>query len=185
MDLILFGMQGSGKGTQAKLLAEKFNLTIFEMGSELRNMIASESELGLRIKQTVESGNLVDDETIMQVIDAFLDNATRDQSILFDGIPRTVGQSNMLLERLKNHGRDAHAVMINVSEDTAINRMMSRGRQDDTEEVIRRRLENYEKETVPVIDSFRENGKLVEVDGEQGIEQVASDLYDGIAPLMQ
>ncbi|QQR83407.1 nucleoside monophosphate kinase [Candidatus Peregrinibacteria bacterium] len=165
-------------------MAERFGLTIFEMGAELRNMIASESELGMKIKQTVESGNLVDDETIMEVVDIYLDRLSNSHAILFDGIPRTLGQSEMLLERLANHGRQASAVLITVSEQVAIERMMSRGRQDDTEDVMRRRLDHYQQQTVPVIESFRTAGHLVEVNGEQGIEQVAADLAAGIEPLM-
>ena len=79
MDIILFGMQGSGKGTQGKILAEKYNLRVFEMGGQLRHMIESGTELGLKIKSTVESGNLVDDNTIVQVVEAFLAEQNSDQ----------------------------------------------------------------------------------------------------------
>ena len=72
MDIILFGMQGSGKGTQGKILAERYGLKIFEMGGALRAMIASGSELGNSIKATVEAGNLVSDDIIMQVVEEFL-----------------------------------------------------------------------------------------------------------------
>jgi len=207
MDIILFGKQGSGKGTQGKILEEKYGLKVFEMGGQLRKIIASGSSLGEKIKNVVNAGNLVDDGMIMQVVNEFLEELSSDQSILFDGIPRTIVQSEKLLDLLRNKKRDAFAVLIKISEDEAINRLTQRRvcekckgiyppsyklstcqycggklvvRQDDAPESIRRRLDNYEKETVPVIKSFYERDHLIEVDGEQEVDKVSKEMIEKV-----
>lgn len=207
MDLILFGMQGSGKGTQGKQLAEKYGLKSFEMGGELRRIIASGNELGQKIKSIVDMGNLVDDNTIMEVVESFLFSLPQDQSILFDGIPRTLIQSEKLLNLLSKNSRDAFAVLIKISRGESIKRLTQRRicenckgvypasytsdvcqhcggklvtRHDDNLEAIERRLDNYEKETLPVIKSFYERDHLIEVDGEQNIEKVTKEMVERV-----
>ncbi len=183
MDLILFGMQGSGKGTQGQELIKEFGLANFEMGAELRAAVASGSELGNKVKGIIEAGDLVDDDTIMAIVDEKLHSVPKDQAILFDGIPRTKVQAEKLLEVLNANGRDAFGVFINVSEEECITRMLGRGRQDDTEETIRRRLDNYVVNTVPVIDGFKERDRLIEIDGEQTIEQVTAEMIEKVGYL--
>ena len=207
MDIILFGMQGSGKGTQGKVLAEKYNLKFFEMGGELRKMIESDSPLGQKIKNIVEAGNLVDDDTVMEVVESFISGLPPDQSILFDGIPRTLKQSEKLLNLLDKNNRDAFTVLIKISEEEAIKRLTQRRicskckgvyppsyksnkcqhcggklvvRHDDNLESIKRRLENYKNETTPVMKSFYERDHLIEVDGEQSIEKVAEEMIEKV-----
>ncbi len=207
MDIILFGMQGSGKGTQGKYLAEKHSLKIFEMGGQLRQLIESQSPLGEKIKDIVNSGNLVDDNTIVEVVSNFLSTLSSDQNVLFDGIPRTATQSEKLLDLLSQNNRDAFAVLIKISEDEAIKRLTQRRvcekckgvyapsyksdvcehcggklivRHDDNIESIQRRLENYRNETLPVIESFYERDRLIEVDGEQLIEKVTEETFEKV-----
>ncbi len=207
MDIILFGMQGSGKGTQARHLAEEYNLTVFEMGGQLRRIIESGSPLGEKIKGIVEAGHLVDDDTIMEVVGDFLSTLSSDQPILFDGIPRTAPQSEKLLDILQKKGRDAFAVLIKVSEEEAIKRLTQRRvceeckgvyppsykadicehcggklvvRHDDNIESIQRRLENYKNETLPVIKDFYDRDRLIEVDGEQPIEAVTKEMFEKV-----
>ena len=207
MDIILFGMQGSGKGTQGKFLAEKYNLKTFEMGGELRRMIESGSDLGQKIKAIVEVGDLVNDDTIVEVVGDFLKNVDSGQSILFDGIPRTLHQSEKLLNLLSEYNRSAFAVLIKISEQEAINRLTQRRicekckgvyppsyqsdechhcggklviRHDDNIESIQKRLVNYQKETVPVIKMFYEQDHLIEVDGERSVEKVTSEMIEKV-----
>ncbi|MBU1017832.1 nucleoside monophosphate kinase [Patescibacteria group bacterium] len=207
MDIILFGMQGSGKGTQGRYLAEKNGLTIFEMGGQLRQIIESDSPLGEKIKGIVQAGNLVDDDTIMEVVKNFLSFLSGEKAVLFDGIPRTVAQSEKLLDLLAKYQRDAFAVLIKISEDEAIKRLTQRRvcegckgvyppsykadtcehcggqlvvRHDDNLESIQRRLENYKNETLPVINSFYERDRLIEVDGEQSIEKVTKEMFEKV-----
>ena len=200
-------MQGSGKGTQGKILAEKYNLKFFEMGGELRRMIESGSPLGQKVKGIVEAGNLVDDDTILEVVNSFVSTLDPKQPILFDGIPRTLKQSEKLLDLLAKNDRDAFAVHIKISKDEAIKRLTQRRicenckgvyspsyksdtcqhcggklvtRHDDNLESIQRRLENYEKETIPVIKDFYERDHLIEVDGEQSIEKVTKEMFEKV-----
>lgn len=180
MDIVLFGMQGSGKGTQANILAEKFGLNIFEMGAQLRKMAQENSDLGRKIKETIEVGNLVDDETIMDVVRAFVENAPDNKPILFDGIPRTSNQFERLTVVLESMGRKFFGVWLRVSKDEAVKRMLSRGRTDDSIEVIERRLSAYEKQTLPLIKKLYSQDHLIEVDGEQGIEEVSSEMLEKV-----
>jgi len=203
----LFGMQGSGKGTQGRYLADKYGLTVFEMGGQLRQIIQSASPLGEKIKGIVQAGNLVDDNTIMEVVETFLSSLSPEQVVLFDGIPRTVIQSEKLLNLLTHYQRDAFAVLIKISEEEAIKRLTQRRvcenckgvyppaykadtcehcggklivRHDDNLESIQRRLENYKNETLPVIKNFYERDRLIEVDGEQPIEKVTKEMFEKV-----
>jgi len=206
MDIILFGMQGSGKGTQGKILAEKYGLKVFEMGGALRSIIASGSELGNKIKATVESGNLVGDEIVMEVVENFLTTEAKGLHVLFDGIPRTMNQAEKLLGLLSAHARDAFALHIKISEKEAVERLTSRricvnckevypaffkggvcsvcggklvSRTDDSNlDSIHQRLHNFETETLPVIELFYKKDRLIEVDGEQDIPDVTEEMID-------
>ncbi|MBN2307295.1 nucleoside monophosphate kinase [Candidatus Peregrinibacteria bacterium] len=206
MDIILFGMQGSGKGTQGKILAERYGLKVFDMGSALRAMIASGSELGNRIKNTVESGNLVSDDIIMEVVEKFLASEGQGHNVLFDGIPRTANQAEKLLALLSSHERDAFALDIKISEKVAIERLTKRRmcldckeiypaffkgdkcgecggdlvtRSDDSNlDSIKQRLHNFELETKPVIEDFYQRDRLIEVDGEQAIPDVTEEMIE-------
>ncbi len=205
MDIILFGMQGSGKGTQGRVLANRYRLKIFEMGNALRTIISSGSELGSKIKATVEQGGLVSDDIIMEVIEDFL-KTTDDCNVLFDGIPRTMYQASELLKLLKEYGRDAFALQIKITEEEAIERLTKRRicskcktvfpasykddicsecggtlqvRSDDSNlESIKNRLYNFKTETMPVIHDFYERDRLIDVDGEQPIEDVTEEMIE-------
>lgn len=206
MDIIMFGIQGSGKGTQGKILAERYGLKVFDMGSALRGMIVSDSELGNRIKDTVESGNLVSDDIIMEVVERFVETEGEGDNILFDGIPRTMTQAQKLLAILDAHKRDAFALEIKISEKEAIERLTKRRmcvnckeiypaffkgdkcsecggdlitRSDDSNlDSIRQRLHNFELETKPVIEDFYKRDRLIEVDGEQAIPDVTEEMIE-------
>ncbi len=199
-------MQGSGKGTQGKILAERYELKVFDMGGALRAMIASGSELGNLIKDTVEKGDLVSDDIIMKVVEQFLDAESKDANVLFDGIPRTMNQTEKLLAILSEHGRDAFALDIKISEKEAIERLTKRRmcteckeiypafykedscsecggdlvtRSDDSNlDSINTRLKNFQDETMPVIEHFYEKDRLIEVDGEQAIPDVTEEMID-------
>lgn len=207
MDIILFGIQGSGKGTQGKVLAERYGLKVFDMGGQLRQIITSESPLGVKIKTIVESGNLVDDNTILEVVESFLVGLPSDQFVLFDGIPRTLKQSEKLLNLLTKNNRDAFAVLVKISGKEAINRTTQRRicekckgiysssyksdicehcgsklivRSDDNLDSIMRRIDTYQTETIPVIKDFYDRDHLIEVDGEQPIENVSKEMIEKV-----
>ncbi len=210
MDIILFGMQGSGKGTQGKSLAEKHNLKTFDIGNQFRKMIAAGTPTGLLIKEPVENGHLVDDTIVMEVVEDYVKSIGRGQAILFDGVPRTLSQGQKLLDFLAKNNRDAFAVYIKISEDESLTRLSQRRicsvcqgiyppfytadicehcggklitRADDNSESVKRRIGNYKRETVPVIKSFYDRDRLIEVDGEQSIDNVTTEMLERVAYL--
>lgn len=202
----MFGIQGSGKGTQGKILAEKYGLRVFDMGAELRNMIESGTDLGQMIKDIVERGDLVDDNAIIEIIENFLKHIPQGQSVLFDGIPRTMVQAERLLALLEKYKREAFGVFVKISEEEAIKRLTQRRvcskckeiypafyedeecakcggilmtRQDDSNlDSIKQRLKNYQNETTPAIEHFYSIDRLIEVDGEQSIPDVTEEMID-------
>jgi len=206
MDIILFGIQGSGKGTQGKILAERYGLKVFDMGSELRDMVESETDLGQRIKDIIERGDLVDDDAILDIIENFLKTVPEDEPVLFDGVPRTMVQAERLLVLLKKYNREAFGLLVNISEEEAISRLTQRRvcskckeiypafykeencakcdgvlitRKDDSNiESITQRLKNYQNETTPAVEHFYEIDRLIKVDGEQPIPDVTEEMID-------
>jgi len=177
MDLVLFGIQGSGKGTQAKKLAEEFGYYIFEAGGELRTIAASGSDLGNTVKSFIDEGHLVPFEIIIQVVREAVLAQPADQKILFDGIPRDHEQMAAFDEIMQEAGRDFLCVQIVVNEEEAFQRILGRakeqGRADDAdEEKIRRRMDLFREKTLPVIQKYTEQEKLLEVDGDGAVEEV-------------
>ena len=177
MDLVLFGIQGSGKGTQARKIAAEFGYDIFETGAELRRLIASGSDLGKTAASYMDQGNLVPLSLVMQVVKEAVLARPKDQKILFDGIPRDAEQMyafNVMMEEVSRPFRCLH-ILLDDSE--ALKRIIGRakveGRIDDSDEAyIRRRMEIFREKTLPVIEEYRRQGTLVDVDGKGTVEEV-------------
>lgn len=209
MDLVLFGMQGSGKGTQSKFLAEKYNLAVFETGAELRRLAAEDSELGRKVKSIIEAGNLVPTEVVLEIIKDFISRLPDGRSALFDGLPRSQDQQAQFDELLKSEGREFKGVLIEISEEEALNRLTTRRicekckepfpafyegdtcekcggrlitRRDDTPNAIRTRLDNFLEKTLPVIEDYKARGKMIIINGEQKIEAVTEDTFNALDP---
>jgi len=185
MDLVFFGIQGSGKGTQAKKLAAEFGYDIFEAGGELRRIKASGSALGKTVKSYIDVGKLVPFKIIMQVTKEAVLARPKNQKILFDGIPRDEDQMNAFNTIMEEMGRNFLCVEIVVNKEEAVQRILGRakveGRTDDADEaIVRRRMQTFEEKTMPVIERYRAEGKLVEVDGEGDVEAVYERLKKGI-----
>lgn len=180
-DLILIGPQGSGKGTQAKLLAKEYGYKIFETGGELRKMASDEdSELGRKVKEITTRGDLVPNEIVMEIVSVFIENADGTHPVIFDGIPRSEIQRVSLEKLIAAKGRDFTALEISLSEEDSFARLEKRagieGRADDNVEAIKKRLHNFHTHTAPLLNVWRENEKLVSVDGNQDIEKVTTDI---------
>jgi len=126
MDLIFFGMQGAGKGTLGKEVAKKFNYKIFETGAELRKLAQEDSPLGQKIKSVIESGALVSNEIVMEIVQNFMNQISKDEKILFDGIPRSEVQAKTLNELLEKNNRNYKAVLIDIKKETALERLTTR-----------------------------------------------------------
>lgn len=181
MDLLLFGIQGSGKGTQARKLAEDHGYALFEAGAQLRAIAATDSDLGKLVKSYIDAGNLVPAEVIIEVARAFVGEKSPDTKILFDGVPRTEEQRIAFDTLMQESGREFVGIHFLLDKDEALERVLGRakleGRVDDaSEEAIRRRMNLFEEMTVPVINVYREQGKIRDIDAAGGVEEVYEKL---------
>ncbi len=182
-DLILIGPQGSGKGTQAKLLAEKFGFKIFETGGELRKIAANEnSELGKKIREITTRGDLVPNEIVMEIVAEFIKNIDENSPVIFDGIPRSEVQRISLEKLITEKNRKFMALEIYLDEKETFTRLEKRaeieGRADDNLEAIKKRLHNFHTHTAPLLDVWRKNEKLISVNGKQEIKQVSTEVIN-------
>lgn len=186
INLIIIGAPGSGKGTQAELIQKHFGLKHFSTGAQIRIEMANESEVGLRAKKFVEKGGLVPDELINQIVEKAI--VEDNQGLIFDGYPRSIVQEKTLDLLLKKHLETPIRAFIylSVKKELLLERILERGktsgRKDDTAEVFEDRYKAYIEETKPLIESYRKKGILVEIDGNDNIENI---FENHIKPLME
>ena len=171
--LLFIGPPGAGKGTQANLFCSKYGLDHLSTGDLLRDEVSSGSDLGLQASEIMNKGELVSDELVLSIVEGRLDNIKK--GWLLDGFPRNVNQANALKNLLEkiNHPLEA-VISIQIADDVLIKRLLSRGREDDNEEVIVNRLKVYREQTSPLIDLYSKQGLLVEIDGNADIDVVFS-----------
>jgi adenylate kinase len=177
MNIILFGPQGSGKGTQARLLCDEFGFFYFESGEFLRKIAKNNEEL----KAALDRGELVPDLEMTSYLTAYLDQENLYDDIIFDGFPRTITQYNFL----KNWLRDKQVkidlgIVLEIPEEETLKRLILRkqieGRGDDNPEAIKHRLALYHQRTQELINEIRKDVEVVEVDGARPIEVISQDL---------
>ncbi len=181
MDLVLFGIQGSGKGTQAKKLAAEFGYEIFEAGGELRKIAASGTELGATVKSYIDAGKLVPHEIIMQVVKTAILARPSSQKILFDGIPRDKDQQRDFDAIMTEAKRDFIGIEITLDRDEAKKRIFGRakveGRRDDADAgIIDRRMQTFTRKTLPVIQDYVKRGKVKKLDGKKSVDEVYAEM---------
>ena len=162
--LFVFGRQGAGKGTQCVRLAQHYGIPHISTGDMLREAVAEGTELGLKAKILMDAGDLVPDDVMEGIVVERLAKPDAQAGWLLDGYPRTLGQVEAMERNLGQDFVDL-AVNLDVPVEIVTERMMSRGREDDTEEAIRRRLELYEEQTAPVLAFFEPRDQVVTVDG--------------------
>lgn len=181
LNIALFGPPGAGKGTQSKFLIQKYNLFYISTGDILRKELKEESVLGLQAKNIIEAGGLVSDEIIVQIIEKTITDNSDARGFLFDGFPRTFVQA-YILEGLmiKLNSKLNILISIEVSEEESVKRLLKRGldsgRSDDNEEVIKNRLKEYYKKTLPVLDFYKEKGNFMAVNGLQSVKDVNTEI---------
>lgn len=175
--VILLGPPNSGKGTQAKILAERLEVPHISTGDMLREACDAGTELGERVRHILAAGELVDDDTMADLVAARLSREDARDGFLLDGYPRTERQVEDL-ERILGDTAVDRVVLIDVPEDELIQRGLGRGREDDTEEVIRKRIRVYRKQTEPLVEHYGNIGVLETVDGDRPIEQVTEELLE-------
>jgi adenylate kinase len=186
--MLLMGPPGAGKGTQAKIVAERLGIPAISTGDIFRANMAEETELGLEAKRYVDAGEYVPDEVTNRMVRARLAEPDATKGFLLDGYPRTVAQVETLDELLAETGKKLNAVVVlKADNDEIVKRLLNRaqveGRSDDTEDVIRRRLEVYDEQTHPLLEVYADHGVLVEVNGVGDVDEVTERVLTAIAPL--
>ncbi len=173
MRVIFLGAPGSGKGTQSKLLAERNHLVYIGTGDILRAAIASETALGQRFKPYVTTGALVPDDLINALIADRLEQPDRPQQFVLDGYPRTLVQALAMDRILEQYGlAPTAAVLLHVEDEEIIRRLSGRQRADDSAETVRRRLQEFHRQTTQIAEHYRARGILHQVPGVGGVEEV-------------
>ncbi|WP_036485204.1 adenylate kinase [Myxosarcina sp. GI1] len=180
--LIFLGPPGAGKGTQAQILSETYKIPHISTGDILRTAVTYKTPLGDKAKGYMDRGELVPDDLILDLIKDRLLQSDAAKGWILDGFPRNVAQAKFLNSLLAELDLAADRVLyLAVPDEVLISRLLSRQRRDDNEATIRRRLEVYRRDTMPVIDFYQEQSTLKTIDGDGAMENVTSALKEAIA----
>ncbi len=184
LNIILFGPPGAGKGTQSQFLIEKYQLIHISTGDVLRAEMNAGTELGLKAKAFMEQGVLVPDEVVIGMIDAKLKESSNAQGVIFDGFPRTIPQAQALDALLESKGQPIRGVLgLEVNEIELVKRVLERGKtsgraDDQNEELVQKRVSEYNTKTKAVADYYAAKGKYHSVNGIGEIENIKKDLFE-------
>lgn len=183
MNVLLLGPQGSGKGTQAKLIAKTYGIPQVATGDMIREIKELDTPLGLRVKEIYDRGELVDDATIVELIESRLDRGDTIPGFILDGFPRNIAQAEALDELLHRLGRDLDVVFELQIPDREVlieriaGRAVEEGRSDDTPDAIRKRLEIYDRETAPLVEHYRATrGNVVGLHADGSVDEVFAEI---------
>jgi adenylate kinase len=180
--LIFLGPPGAGKGTQAKALAEYRQIPHISTGDILRQALKDQTSLGVKAQSYMDKGELVPDYLVQDMVEERLKQPDAESGWILDGFPRTVQQASFLealLQKLDQRGE--RVINLDVPDEIVVGRLLERGRKDDNEHVIRRRLEVYRLETSPLIDYYSSKQQLLIVNGNQSFEEVTVELTKAIS----
>jgi adenylate kinase len=177
--VVLVGPPGAGKGTQAVKLAERLDVPHISTGDLFRANLSEMTPLGVEAKRYMDAGNLVPDDVTFRMVQSRLTEPDAAKGFILDGFPRTIAQADALDGLLRDSGSELDAVIeFAVSDEVVVERLLARGRSDDTEDVIRNRQKVYRDETAPLLDHYR--GKVVSVDAVGDVDEVAQRLADAL-----
>lgn len=172
MKIILIGIQGSGKSTQGNLLAEKLQVPYLSTGHIFREIAKEKTPAGRYIKETMNAGYLIPDEKTLEVVSEYLSRPEYEKGYILDGFPRTSAQAEAFANGINK------VIYLRVSDQEALRRIAGRKgtREDETPRAIQKRIELFHRFTEPVLDYYQKKGILLEVDGEQTIEQILREI---------
>ena len=187
MRVILLAPPGAGKGTQGERIASRYDVPHISSGDLFRQEVASGSELGNELRRYVESGDLVPDNLVVQLIaDRVIEAAAESGGYVLDGFPRTLPQAHAAAEIARTTNATAQAALhLDAPREVLIKRLAGRGqnRADDSEDVVRHRLEVYDKSTKPLIDYYASRGILMQVDASLPMDEVSKEIYRVLDPI--
>lgn len=175
MKIILIGIQGSGKSTQGNLLSKELGLPYLSSGHIFRNLAKENSPIGRHIKEVMNAGYLISDDQTIEIVQDYLKRPEYEKGFILDGFPRTVAQAESFDSEVEL------VIYLKVSDEEALKRISGRKdatRADETLAAINKRIESFHKFTRPVLDYYHKKGLLLEVDGEQSIEKIHTDIMD-------
>ena len=185
MNILLLGIQGSGKGTQAKRIAAEYGIPHVSTGEILRSEIDRDTQLGREVDEILARGDLVSDETMIELIRSRLAQPDTTEGFVLDGYPRTMAQAHALDDLLEEIGKPLSIVFeLQVPDEVARARLLERlrqeGRADDTPEAIDRRIGLYHRETEPIVAHYRGRGNLVGIHGIGTVDEVFAEIADAL-----
>jgi adenylate kinase len=183
VNILILGPQGAGKGTQAKLISRTYGVPQVATGDMIREIKELDTELGRRVREIYDRGDLVDDTTIVELIESRLDRGDTIPGFVLDGFPRNTAQAEALDELLTRLGRDLDVVLELQADDREVllerlaKRAVEEGRTDDTPEAIGKRLEIYDRETAPLVEYYRSTrGNVVGIHADRPIDDVFAEI---------
>lgn len=177
MRIILIGIQGAGKSTQGNLLSEKLNIPYLSTGHIFRDLAKEKTPEGRYIKETINAGYLLPDDKTLDVVEGYLEREEYKNGFILDGFPRTTAQAEAFKTDIN------YVFYLKVSDKEALWRISGRDdeRDDETLKAIRKRIELFHAVTLPVLDFYKEKGKLIEINGEQSIEEINKEILSKIS----
>jgi adenylate kinase len=189
-NMVIFGPPGSGKGTQSEKISEKYNLTHISTGEIFRSEIKNQTELGKKVQGIIERGELVPDELLIELLESAIHNRKDKDGFIFDGFPRTCRQAEDFDALVEKLGLKLSLVLaLEVNEEEIIQRLLKRaiemGRKDDTEEVIRNRMDVYRNQTAPIIEFYQNKGIFKSIYGIGSIDDIFVNISDIIDPFLK
>jgi adenylate kinase len=185
LNILLLGPQGAGKGTQAKRIAGEYAIPHIASGEILRAEMEAGTKLGRRVKDVYDRGDLVSDDLMIELIRTRLEQPDTESGFVLDGFPRTTFQAEALDEMFGEIGRNLSVVFaLQIPDKVAFERLRRRSelerRADDTDEAIQRRLDNYHRETEPLIEYYRVRGNLVPIHGDRSENEVFAEIQSAL-----
>lgn len=184
INIVLFGPPGSGKGTQAQNLIEKFNLKQISTGDLFRYNMKNDTELGKLAKSYIDKGELVPDQVTTDILTDEVRKPSDSKGFIFDGYPRTTNQTEQLEKIVKEVLNDEISICISlvVEDEILVQRLLNRGKtsgrtDDSNEEIIRNRIKEYYAKTAEVAELYKQQGKYVEVNGVGEIDEISEKLF--------
>jgi len=169
--LLFVGPPGAGKGTQAARVADRIGIPHVSTGDMFRDHVSRGTELGMRVDSIMKEGDYVPDEITVEMLGERIAESDASEGFILDGFPRTVGQVEALDGLIGRHGLDT-VVVFDVDEDALVERLLARGRLDDSEDTIRNRFKVYQEQTAPLLDIYNTRGIVTHIDGLGEIEEV-------------